>query len=296
MIDQENATVREWTDLLARIRFGTVKVAGKTVRGAAIKAVGYRAANYADSDGSRVRPGLPRLAVDLEIDHGTAKRAMQVLVRTGLLRLVRPGARPGHADEYQLTIPADLLDRDDIEVWSPARQRLEIERVRERTRGRYTRKDLQVPEGPADKQTCRSHKDQQKPGLQVPQGPAGTLHSDRPAGPTGTDISRPAGPTGTDLQVPQGPATHHGPRHNYDLPRDRDLRTAVTGPRAREAEDQISEDEKTQPAGERLPDRCHHGLKSRIRDDGLPSCTLCRRERAGPTTLAAVVPLHRRTA
>src|SRR5690606_37306286 len=117
VIDQENATVREWSDLLARIRFGTVKVAGKTVRGATIKAVGYRAANYADSDGSRVRPGLPRLAVDLEIDHGTAKRAMQVLVRTGLLRLVRPGARPGHADEYQLTIPADLLDRDDIEVW-----------------------------------------------------------------------------------------------------------------------------------------------------------------------------------
>lgn len=50
------------------------------------------------------------------------------------------------------------------------------------------------------------------------------------------------------------------------------------------------------PAGERLPDRCHHGLKSRIRDDGLPTCALCRRERAGPTTLAAVVPLHRRTA
>src|SRR5690606_41718503 len=62
---------------------------------------------------------------------------------------------------------SDLLDRDDIEVWSPARQRLEIERVREQTRGRYTRKDLQVPEGPADKQACRSHKDQQKPCLQV---------------------------------------------------------------------------------------------------------------------------------
>src|SRR5690606_41562381 len=95
---------------------------------------------------------------------------MQVLVRTGLLRLVRPGARPGHADEYQLTIPADLLDRDDIEVWSPARQRLEIERVREQTRGRYTRKDLQVPEGPAGKQTGRSRTDQQTPCPQALQG------------------------------------------------------------------------------------------------------------------------------
>ena len=278
MTDQENATVREWTDLLARIRFGTVRVAGKTVRGATIKAVGYRAANYADSDGSRIRPGLPRLAVDLEIDHGTAKRAMQVLVRTGLLRLVRPGARPGHADEYQLTIPADLLDRDDIEVWSPARQRLEIERVRERTRGRYTRKDLQVPEEHADKQTCRFHKDQQKPRLQVLQGPADTHYSDRPAGPTGTDIPRPAGPTGTDLQVPQGPATHHRPRHNYDLPRDRDLRTAVTGPRAREAEDQISNEGECQSCGVLLdPDR------------------VCRNRHC--TDGAVVVPLrHRRTA
>jgi hypothetical protein len=272
-VTQENATVREWTDLLARIRFGTVKAAGKTVRGATIKAVGYRAANYADSDGSRVRPGLPRLAVDLEIDHGTAKRAMQILLRTGLLRLVKAGARPGHADEYQLAIPNDLIDRTDVVVWSPAKQRLEIERVREQTRGRYVRKGPLDPEP----ETCGSQQHPQTNGVQVPEGPADTSDSARPAGPVGTDIPRPAGPVGTDLQVPEAPATHHGPRHNYDHPTDEEIRTALTGPRAPEAQQPDSDvvDEST-PAGEPLPERCPHNLPARRRPDGKPTCALCR--------------------
>ena len=42
------ATVREWTDILARVRFGKVKVAGKTLTGATIKGVAARLASYAD--------------------------------------------------------------------------------------------------------------------------------------------------------------------------------------------------------------------------------------------------------
>lgn len=303
--DQEHATVRVWTDLLARIRFGTVEVAGKKIRGALIKAVAYRAANYADSNGTRVRPGLPRLAVDLEIEHGTAKRAMQVLVRVGLLRLVHAGARPGLADEYRLTIPADLLDRDDVEVWSPAQQLLEIERVRRKTRGRYAKSaptdpdpgDLQVPQGPADDDTCRSHKDPQKPDLQVPAAPADTTQTDRPAGPSGTDICRPAGPSGTDLQVPQGPATHHGPRHNYYLPTGEDLRTAVTQSRASQPEEEsnlgdVVTDEPTPPRPRGCPD---HGpaMAAGTRDDGKPACPLCRATSTHRTgDLAPVIPIR----
>ncbi|RBQ05173.1 hypothetical protein DQE82_26875 [Micromonospora sp. LHW51205] len=290
MTDLENATVREWTDLLARIRFGTVKVAGKTITGRVIKAVGYRAANYADADGSRVRPGLPRLAVDLEIDHGTAKRAVQVIVRAGLLRLVRAGARPGLADEYQLTIPNDLLDRTGLEVWSPAKHRLEVERVREQTRGRYRKR----PEPSADADTCRSQEDPQKSDLQVPEGPADTPAADRPAGPAGTDITRPAGPVRTDLQVPEGPATHHGPRHNTTHPTDEEVRTALTGPRATEPEEPEFVDEVTpdpQPSGCPTHGRA---FAAGNRPDGRPRCPLCRR--APATGLAPVIPLSRRSA
>lgn len=308
---QEHASVRVWTELLARIRFGTAKVAGRTVRGATIKAVGYRLANFADSDGSRVRPGLSRIAVDLELDYSTAKRALQVLVRLGLLRLVRAGARPGHADEYRLTIPVDLLDREGVEVWSPARHQLEIERVRIRTRGRYRRSaaadpdptDLQVSQAPAADETCRYRRHPQTPDLQVSQAPADTPGGDRPAGASGTDISRPAGASGTDLQVPEAPATYHRPRHTYDPPTDGgDVRTAVTGPRAREAEDADSTPDETDDTPAARPGRgCPtHGraFAAGVRPDGQPACPLCRatgrRPPAGDSRpgLAPVIPIR----
>ncbi|MCY1141356.1 hypothetical protein OWR29_25440 [Actinoplanes sp. Pm04-4] len=281
LLDQERATVREWTDVLARVRFGTVKVAGRNIAGSRIKAVAARLADYADSDGSRVRPGLPRLAVDLEAEYGSVKRAVQHLVRLGLLRLVRPGARPGHADEYQLALPADLLDRDDLTVWSPARHTLEVEKVREATRGRYKKApqtpdpgDLQVPDaptGPVD-----------NPDLQVPQVPADTHDRVEPAGASRTNETRPAGASSTDLQVHQAPATDHRPRHNNDRPHTEDLRTAVTGPRVPEAA------EEPDSPSDSLPARCPHGLASRRRPDGQLSCVLCRRA----SGLAPVIPIR----
>jgi hypothetical protein len=241
-LSNERASVREWTDLLARIRFGTVKVAGKNITGATIKAVAGRLASYADSDGSRVRPGLPRLAVDLELDHGTVKRAVQLLARLGLLQRVRAGARPGHADEYQLAIPARLLE--ETEVWTPARHTTEVARVRQATRGRYRRRavpdpdpaDLLVPHTPADAGPADTCRPAENPDLLVPAGPAEPYAPARPAGASRTDIRRPAGASGTDLQVPQGPATDHGPRHNYDRPHHRDLRSKPQGPRTREGQ------------------------------------------------------------
>ncbi|MBG0560704.1 hypothetical protein [Actinoplanes aureus] len=280
--DEDRASVREWTDVLARIRFGTVKVAGRNIAGSRIKLVAARLADYADSDGSRVRPGLPRIAVDCEIDYSSAKRAVQYLTKVGLLRLVRAGARPGHADEYQLAIPVSLLDRDDLTVWSPAKHAMEVERVREATRGRYKRQpqspdpgDLQGQEAPADK---ADNKD-----LQVPDEPAEPADTDRPAGASCTDITPPAGASCTDLQVHEAPATDHRPRHNYDRPTDEDLRTAATGPRAHEADEN--------PTISPLPALCEHGLSSRRRADGTPSCALCRRDVAAKP-LAPVIPIR----
>src|SRR4051812_7300089 len=57
---------RQWTEILGRCRFGIVKIAGKSYTALRIKAVAQRIAGYADADGSRVRPGIARVAGDLE--------------------------------------------------------------------------------------------------------------------------------------------------------------------------------------------------------------------------------------
>jgi len=262
-VTDDSANVREWTDVLARCRFGVVKVAGKTVAGSSIKAVAERLARYGDADGTRVRPGIARLAVDLEMSYGTVKRAVQHLHKVGLLRLVQAASRPGHADVYRLSLPVDLLDR--VEVWTPARHALEVERVREANRGRYPGRrdpgpgqgDLLVPEEPAE-----------VADLRVSEGPA----EPKPAGPSGTDISGPAGPSGTDLRVPQGPATNQEPRHKTDQPNQLGVRTAASAS-AREDSDQ-------DPVfAAEVEERCtaHPALAGGRRGDGAPACPLCRR-------------------
>lgn len=304
--NQEHATVREWLDLLARCRFGTVKVSGKTITSSRIKQVAGRMANYADSDGTRVRPGLPRLAVDLEISHDTAGRAVQVLHRVGLLTLVRAGARPGHADEYRLTIPVDLLEH--LTVLSPAQQLLEMEQIRRDTRGRYKPRtpepdpeptDLHLPQGPADPDVCTSPEDPQESALHLPQGPADSPDAVAPAPPPGSAETRPAPPSGSDLHLPQGPATDHGPSHNYDLPTEGDHRSKPPGPRPPEAEEpdsDLAEVDEPSTATRGCPD---HGpaFSAGNRPDGRPACPLCRatnrRPAGGPHRgLAPVIPIR----
>ncbi|WP_199514268.1 hypothetical protein [Nucisporomicrobium flavum] len=281
LFDQERATVREWTDVLARVRFGTVKVAGRNVAGARIKAVAARLADYADSDGSRVRPGIARIAVDLESDYSSVKRAVQYLVRVGLLSLVRAGTAAGRADEYQLSIPASLTD--ELEVWSPARHHLETDRVRQANRGRYKKanptadpENLRLPHAPADDET--------NSGPRVHQASADPADSVASAGASGTDFPAPAGASGTDLRVHQAPATEQDLDTTTTEPTDGDVCTAITGPRARETSDE--------PDTPRLADRCQHGLTSRRRPDGTPSCALCRRGITANSPLAPVIPLR----
>ncbi|WIM97828.1 hypothetical protein ACTOB_001382 [Actinoplanes oblitus] len=116
-----------------------MKIAGKSYTALRIKAVAERVASFADADGTRVRPGIARIAVDLETDYRTVRDVLSYLRRLGLVKVVRAGGGT-KATEYRLTLPVDLLDRDDIEVWSPAKQALEIRRAQERHRGRRTRR------------------------------------------------------------------------------------------------------------------------------------------------------------
>jgi hypothetical protein len=249
----DHATVREWTDILARARIGTVEVAGKKITAASVKAVAGRLAAYADSDGTRVRPGLARVAVDLELSYDVVKRAVRYLAQLGLLRLVRSGAgaRIGYADEYRLTIPVDLLER--LDVWTPAQHRLEMERVRERARGRARRTPDPDPD-PGGMQDAPNAGDTvtripvDNSRMQVTQSPALPSVDDANAGDTGTPIPANAGDTGTGMQVTQSPATYQGPSHKTDLPTDEHLRGKPPGSAPARADPENTQPAETTPS------------------------------------------------
>ena len=125
--DTEDARVNDWVNVVRRAQLGpTVKLAALII------------ASYANPDGSKVFPGIARLAVQCGIDYRTAQRALSTLRNVGLIRLVRRGARRnGLADEYRLTLAEDLLDRCDVP--SPAAERAAIQKVTDRHRHRSTR-------------------------------------------------------------------------------------------------------------------------------------------------------------
>jgi hypothetical protein len=263
------ATVREWTDILARIRFGKVKVAGKTLSGATIKGVAARLASYADGNGTRVRPGVARLAVDLEMDYQTARRAVSLLRGLGLIDLVRSGGRRG-ADEFRLTLPVDLLDRDDLVVWSPIEQRAEIDRAQQ-----AYRKPSDAPRGgPGGGQSLVPEGPHKGAASLVPQGPVQEVPPDPITGPSGTGYSPLTGPSGTASLVPQGRTTHQDLDTTTTHHPDQDLRTDVTGPREPEAD--------TNPDPPLRPKKCPDGLSAATRPDGKPECPICRRRASRP--------------
>ncbi|MGW5518491.1 helix-turn-helix domain-containing protein [Nocardia africana] len=67
-------------------------------------------ATYADPDGSRVHPGVERLARVMGVTDRTVKRSLAELRSLGLVELVKQGNRWAHkADEYRLTTPVDLM-------------------------------------------------------------------------------------------------------------------------------------------------------------------------------------------
>jgi hypothetical protein len=278
--DRIPVTVREWTDILARIRFGTVAAAGKNYSAARIKLVAHRLATYADSDGSRVRPGIARLALDLEIDYRTARDTLALLRRLGLIHLSRGSTRRGHADEYRLTLPLDLLDRDDLDVWTPTRHATELQRLREihrgasRTRDRHPDRHPPRPAAPAP--TVDPDPPAQGPQAPAPQNSAGAPRPGR----TGC-----AGACRATAQGPAAPATDQDLDTTTTAQPPQQIRTAVTLARGTPPAPQQAPAAATReitPAPGR-PHRCEHGLTTAVRDDGRPACALCRITQDRPT-------------
>lgn len=77
------------------------------------KLVAFVLATYADQDGSRIYPGVARLAAVTGLSQRSVKSALGVLRGVGLINRIVSGGHRGaraFADEYALTIPEDLME------------------------------------------------------------------------------------------------------------------------------------------------------------------------------------------
>lgn len=101
----------EWERIVRRIPISKAF----TVR---LKLLAATLAQYADPNGSRIRPGVERLANVTGVAEVSVKRQLKVLREMGLIEQVARGGGPSkQAATYRLTIPADLLER--VEMLDP---------------------------------------------------------------------------------------------------------------------------------------------------------------------------------
>jgi hypothetical protein len=264
--------------------------------------VGLTLASYADADGSRIFPGVARLAFDAKVGYKVASSALAELRALGMVARVRQGTHRGDADEYRLVLP----DGDEllaIDVPSPTQARLVIDQMRNRHRGRGSvhptgRGAPDVP-SPVDNSSVHPTAEGAQSGLPEPGAPhlvtpseAGAPHFASPVHPT------PCPPT---LQYLDTTTTS---------PSDEDLGSNVTVPVDERKDPKIPEEDQppsVEPADESpaypervvararvpRPDRCSHRLPDRDRGDGWSSCALCRVEAVrAPTMTMPVLPLR----
>ena len=93
-------------------RFGWERVIRRVQMHTTAKGIALILASYADSDGSRIRPGIQRMARVSCTSEKTVRRHVKFLCDAGFLVRTKHGNRwIGEVNEYQLTIPVDLLNR-----------------------------------------------------------------------------------------------------------------------------------------------------------------------------------------
>lgn len=265
--DGEYIAPGEWTRALRTMRLGT----RRGVRAATLRDVALTMASFAEyKDGTRIRPGIALLAVYCEVDYRTARTAVAVLRDDlGLIVRTKAGRSRGDADVYRLAMPEDITDR--IEVLNPAQVELAAERIRSGARRQAdrtgtadtrTEESVRVPETPVEPVDNSS--------LRVPATPVPAPDSEIRTGVAGTPNPIRTGVAGTPVRVSLCPPTEPLPRQEtYRANPDGDLRTSVTVSRASPPDPEPGTDSP-------LSGKCAHGLRSRRRADGTPSCALCR--------------------
>lgn len=238
-----------------------------------IKGFALLLSTYADADGSRVRPGQEALAAITGYTDRTVRRMIDELRDFGLVELVMRGGGRGHSRRtavYQLTIPADLLER--AELLSP------------------TERPYRTPD------TQMSGQSTETPDIQV-SGHCGQPPVDNPGSPdtqmsAQSAVDEPIDRTPHDTKIeltghlepidrtPGCPTTTHRPTTKEDQPTTSDPAQPPTAPTDESPEDH---DEGGQTASE-PPPRCPHNLPRRQRPDGQPTCAFCRRDAARAPT------------
>lgn len=278
-------TLRQWTHVVRRARLGRT-----------VKAVALALATYADPDGSRVHPGLARLAVECELTYNVVQGALATLRTAGLIALVRKAQRRNDSDEYRLTLADDVLDR--VDVLTPAQVLLAAEQLRVKHRGKYRPKAPEPgPDGGPDEQPAPHAEGCSTDDLHPTAHGAEGLSTDGSA-PHGVTAETPPAPHGVvDLHPTPLATTSHGPKHKNHLPDDTALRTAVTVPaHPQAAQDPLFAEVVDTPQPKPKAARCQpHGLAAGLRDDDQPRCPLCRVEAritAGRNLRAEVPGIH----
>lgn len=255
------ATVGAWNSLVRRARMtDRQKLAALVV------------SSYADPDGTGIHCGVTRLAVDLGASYRTAQRYLSWLREIGLIELVREGNRRKRlADEYRLILGPDVLEH--LEVLDPDRYDGARTELRE---ARSLRRDQ------ASSKVTSNRPDQASPknGVQSPESGASEAPAEKDqASPRVSYKDRDQASNSTRSGVTQDvppPTNYTSPKRSTSPADDEDPRTAVTGPR---------EERTSKPDSSPRPVKCSaHGLGGGLRPDGLPECTLCRREQrtSGP--------------
>lgn len=253
----------KWINTLKRARLGPV-----------VKEIAIMLATYADPDGTRVRPGLVRLAFECERSYNTVKGVMKALRELGLITKV---GRYGDADEYILTLPDDLLERCDVPT--PSQVDAHLAKVRKLKRGTYK-------PNPAGHQTGRRKAVAEDlrstaraaaptdPGIcGPPDGPQTEESAVRPT----TPIPESAGHPTSGLRPVPWTATYQDPPPTTFHP-DKELRTDLALPGTPATDENL-----TPPVDLVTRPRCPHGRSSRLRADGQPRCDQCRAAASVPT-------------
>lgn len=294
----------EWEQILKRARLGALITGsgrvGKNGRqtrggmtGTTFKAIALGWATWANDRGQEIWPGDATVAICLETTIERVATVRKKLIELGLLQQVRP-RRGMRGTEYRLTIPSDLLDV--VEVLTPAQLTLAAGRMRDEARGKpggsggrptpppsggppdHPEPDAETAVGgPAD--TPQPDAD---PTLGGPSDTPDQLPMGGPPDHLSPSDATPAGGSAGPSEIPSGGSAGVAPGGSAGSayrPRtapltttdhaDTDLEAAVTVSRASPAaQDPLPE----------VAERCTHGIRTGLRNDGLHRCALCRVE------------------
>lgn len=260
----ESITLRQWTDVVRRARLGRT-----------VKAVALLLATYADTDGTRVFPGIARVAYEAEITYNVAQRALAALRDAGLIKVVHratrraSGNKPRKGDEYRLILAADLFER--VDVPTPAQSDAAIHAIRVAHQGAY-----RVEKSPVLHPTASDAEEAVE-----------TVLHPTPCAPDDRDDSgsAPHGVTPNDSSAPQN-EPFCTPRRGVPPPTDSDTTTTTHSDEGSFAD--VTTSRATEP--DERPARCPHGNNPRYRKGTtIPRCEQCRTETNPPAIAVPVV-------